>query len=192
MTANCDDALGLHLLSCVGGTKHTFSNKLKMPWERKFIGPYDRLAEVHKLPTPLKDLIPVMRSDTKCQDVGEQLEVTGAFKRAGLKLLKACDERLWTDRLSAERKAAIRKWTTLVSSEPLAWEVAVQHFSQGSMVFATGGLGDSIRDTLAAKASNTLHARANPLFRFAKFCADHGLQAWPAVYDFLNSSSDVS
>ena len=61
------------------------------------------------------------------------------------------------------------------------------------MIYASGALNDSIRDALAAKASSTLHARVNPLFRFAKFCSEHGRKPWPVkeslVYDFLNSDS---
>ena len=185
------DAIGLHLLSCVGSSKHVFSNRIKMPWEHKFVGPYDKLSDVHRAPPPVRDFI---RKDNSVQLQTGGEPVVGsesAFKRAGLKLLKSCDEKLWTDRLSAERKAAVRKWTTLVSSEPLAWEVSIQHFCQGSMIYASGALNDSIRDCLAAKASNTLHARANPLFRFAKFCEEHGRKPWPVkealVYDFLNS-----
>ena len=192
-TAIDDDAMGLHLLSCVSATKHVFSNNIKMPWDRRFIGHYDRATDVHKIPLPVRDFIP--REGHETGGLGEvRMENSDtAFKKAGLKLLKACDERLWTDRLSSERKAAIRKWTSLVSSEPMAWEVAVRHFSQGAMIFASGGLNESIRDSLAAKASNTLHARANPLFRFAKFCSEHGLRPWPikeaVVYDFLNSDA---
>eukprot|EP00435_Cladocopium_sp_Y103_P071848 s1184_g38.t1 len=167
-----------------------------MPWERRFIGPYDRSTDVHRLPNPVRDFIPKEPEPAGSNAEATTVETETAFRKAGLKLLKSCDEKLWTERLSSERKAAIRKWTTLVSSEPLAWEVAVQHFSQGSMIYASGGLTDSIRDTLAAKASSTLHARVNPLFRFAKFCSEHGLKPWPireaAVYDFLNSDDDFA
>lgn len=196
MTMNCETSMGLHLLSCVGATKHAFSNNVKMPWERKFLGPYERFVEVQKMPMPVRDLISAVNVVATDTAAVQPTEVGSAFRKAGLKMLKACDEKLWVDRLSAERKAAIRKWTTLVSEEPLAWEVAVQHFCQGAMVYASGGLSDSIKDTLAAKASNTLHARANPLFRFVKFCNDHGIKAWPireaAVYDFLNSDTNFA
>ena len=190
-TATDMDSMGLHLLSCVSASKHVFSNRIKMPWEHKFVGPYDRVADVHKTPLPLRDFLPRDDSDRKEFSDEQIFKGENAFKKAGLKLLKACDEKLWTERLSTERKAAVRKWTSLVSSEPMAWEVAIQHFCQGSMIYASGALSDSIRDSLAAKASSTLHARANPLFRYAKFCGEHGRKPWPVresmVYDFLNS-----
>ena len=111
-----------------------------MPWEHKFVGPYDRVADVHKTPLPLRDFLPRDDSDRKEFSDEQIFKGENAFKKAGLKLLKACDEKLWTERLSTERKAAVRKWTSLVSSEPMAWEVAIQHFCQGSMIYASGAL----------------------------------------------------
>ncbi|MEM1009484.1 MAG: hypothetical protein AAGJ35_10795, partial [Myxococcota bacterium] len=105
--------------------------------------------------------------------------------------VKTCDEKLWIDRISGERKAAIRKWTSLIAMQPGAWDIAVRHFSQGVMLHSTGDLADSVKDSLAPKASNTLHARANPMFRFVSFCNANGLEPFPiseaAVYQFLKS-----
>ena len=192
-----NEALSLHLISCQRSAKHSFSNNIKMPWERTFWGPLDHFYKRSELPAPVKELIQIER-ERPDPDACSSLDATfdSAFRKAGLKALKVCDEKLWADMLSAERKAAIRKWATMVVSEPSAWDIAVKHFSQGQMAFATGGLTDSIKDALVSKASNTLHCRANPLCRFMKFCTEHGMKPWPIreaiVYDFLKSGESFA
>ena len=190
------ESIGAHLLTCYNSLKHAFSNNIKMPWERKIMGPYDRFLEVRKQQTAVRDFIPDVPDAAPHSESFSHAQHETAFKRAGLKMLRACDEKLWNERLSDERKAAIRKWTTLVSADPMSWDIAIQHFSQGSMIFASGGLTDSIKDSLVSKASATLHARANPLFRFVYFCREHALQPWPVrepvVYDFLKSDTNFA
>ena len=117
------------------------------------LGPYDRFLEVRKQQTAVRDFIPDVPDAAPHSESFSHAQHETAFKRAGLKMLRACDEKLWNERLSDERKAAIRKWTTLVSADPMSWDIAIQHFSQGSMIFASGGLTDSIKDSLVSKAS---------------------------------------
>lgn len=111
-----------------------------------------------------------------------------AFKKAGIRLIRNCDQKLWADRLSNERKAAVRKWTSLIAVQPGAWDIAVRHFSAGEMM-QVGNLADSVKDALATRASATLHSRANPMFRFLTFCNSIGVNAFPiseaTVYAFL-------
>ena len=136
------DTVGAHLLSCLRTSKHAFSSNMMMPWERQFLGPVDVVKNVFKLPVPVRELSE--NTFSKAPEVEDlELRVGSSFRKAGLKLVKACDEKLWSDRLSAERKAAIRKWTSLVAADPAAWDIAVRFFSQGSMTYATGGLSDS-------------------------------------------------
>ena len=191
-----NEAIGAHLLSCYNSSKHVFSNNVKMPWDRRMLGPYDKFLDTSKSLVAVRDFIPDVGDAVPHSDsISTTLHDT-AFKKAGLKMLRACDEKLWSERLSDERKAAIRKWTTLVSADPMSWDIAVQHFSQGKMIFASGGLVDSIKDSLVSKASSTLHARVNPLYRFVVFCKQHSLKPWPiresAVYDFLKSDLDFA
>eukprot|EP00435_Cladocopium_sp_Y103_P013914 s2855_g3.t1 len=196
MRDELEDTIGPHILSCLRESKHVFSNNIKMPWERQFVGPVDVVRNVFKLPVPLRELSQnaVAYNDTGSQH--DSIEVGSAFRKAGLKLVKTCDERLWSERLSAERKAAIRKWTSLIASEPAAWDVAIKFFSQGDMAYATGGLSQSIQDALAGKASSTLHSRVKPLFRLVKFCNDHGRKAFPVneavIYDYLKSDDNFA
>eukprot|EP00435_Cladocopium_sp_Y103_P044744 s612_g12.t1 len=167
-----------------------------MPWERQFVGPVDVVRNVFSLPIPVRELSETAVAYNSASDQHDSVEVSSAFKKAGLKLVKTCDERLWSERLSAERKAAVRKWTSLIASEPAAWDVAIKFFSQGDMAYATGGLSQSIQDALAGKASSTLHSRVNPLCRFSRFCMDHGQKAFPVseavVCDYLKSDDSFA
>ena len=191
-----DDTIGPHILSCLRDSKHAFSNNIKMPWERQFVGPMDVVRNVFKLPVAVRQLSENVMAYNDNSDQAEDADVSAAFKKAGLKLVKICDERLWIERFSAERKAAVRKWTSLIASEPSAWDVAIKFFSQGDMTYATGGLAQSIQDALAGKASSTLHARANPLCRLVKFCSDHQKKAFPVnegvIYDYLKSDDSFA
>lgn len=191
-----DESLHLHLLSCQKAARHTFSNNLRMPWENVFVGPLENVEKKFEVPKPVKELIPIARAvGAKTGDFCANLSES-AFKKAGLRVLKSCDERLWSERLSAGRKAAVRKWTTLVVSEPSAWDIAIRHFSGGKMMFDPCPLAESIKDALSSKASSTRQSRANPLFRFMAFCNQSGLKAWPimeaAVYTFLKSRDDFA
>ena len=186
-----DDTIGPHILSCLRDSKHTFSRNVKMPWERQFLGPMDVINNVFSMPAPVRELSERCISPGDGGERSDGGDVQSAFRKAGLKLVKTCDERLWIERLSAERKAAVRKWTSLIASEPAAWDVAIRFYSQGDMTYATGGLSQSIQDALMGKASSTLHSRVNPLFRLVKFCDDHGRKAFPVsegiIYDYLKS-----
>ena len=191
-----DDTVGPHILSCLRGSKHAFSNNIKMPWERCFKGPADVVKDVFRLPVPVRELAGTFVKFDDEGGSGDFAEVGSAFKKAGLKLVKTCDERLWVERLTAERKAAVRKWTSLIASEPAAWDVAIKFYSQGDMTYATGGLVQSIQDALAGKASSTLHSRVNPLCRLVKFCDEHGKRAFPVsegvIYDYLKSDENFA
>ena len=174
-----DDIIGPHILSCLKESKHAFSNNIRMPWDRQFLGPVDVVKSVFKLPVAVRELADNMVVYNDVEDQADGAEVSSAFRKAGLKLVRTCDERLWSERLSAERKAAVRKWTSLIASEPSAWDVAIKFYSQGDMSYATGGLAQSIQDALAGKASSTLHARVNPLCRLVKFCGEHDKRVFP-------------
>ena len=191
-----DSTVGPHILSCLRDAKHVFSNNIKMPWERRFLGPADVMQRALQPPEPMRELTSDAVASHTNDTVVEDKEVSSAFRKAGLKLIKTCDEKLWSERLSAERKAAVMKWTSLIAAEPSAWNVAIKYFSQGSMMYATGGLSQSIQDALAGKASSTLHARVNPLCRLNKFCVQHGLKAFPVseavIYDFLRSDESFA
>ena len=188
LASDSNAIIGSHILSCMNQAKHVFSSRIKMPWERQFIGPWDRASEVLSVAKPVKDLyMPVPSEETNRQHFDNHVRIT-AFRKAGIRLIRDCDQKLWADRLSNERKAAVRKWTSLVAEQPGAWDIAVRHFSNGEMT-QVGQLADSVKDALATKASSTLHSRANPMFRFLTFCKEHGLTAFPIleanVYMFL-------
>lgn len=76
-------AVGSHILSCMRQAKHAFSNNIKMPWERQFVGPWDRASQVLTLAKPLKDLqTAVSRGDEALPS--DVFARESAFKKAGM------------------------------------------------------------------------------------------------------------
>ena len=191
------DHVDSHLMACRSRMPHSFSFQLRMPWERRIHSPAEAFVKTVQMPQPLRDA--PSRYGTEAEEVTEDSAerlAGSAFRTAGLKALKLCDEKLWDERLSADRKAGIRKWVSIMLERPDAWELCRKHFLQGQLIYACGGVEESVRDSLHGKASNTIHIRANPLFRYMKFCKDHGYVAWPIferhAYDFLKSSDSFA
>ena len=126
-------------------------------------------------------------------DVAETAFIEDAFSKVGLKAVKAADHRLWEERLSWERKCACKKWCTLILMKLSAWTLGRSVASGDSMRLAGGGLMESVVDSLSGKATATLHARAGPLLKFAKFWRDKGLEFFPVqewmVYDYIKAQS---
>ena len=81
--------------------------------------------------------------------------------------------------MQRERRAAIKKWTSLVKMHPAAWEVGRQQVSVLQLRVKSGGLFESISDALASKATATLHGRAGPLLRYSNFWIGQGHDPWP-------------
>ena len=111
-----------------------------------------------------------------------------------VKPLTARDEALRAKAMESHRKAAIKKWMTLISVAGNAWEVARMSLLSDRPSDITGGLLQSVIDSLAGKATATLHARAGPLIRLVKFWADRGEVCFPVtevqVYVFLKEVQD--
>eukprot|EP00435_Cladocopium_sp_Y103_P009360 s4141_g2.t1 len=114
-----------------------------------------------------------------------------SFADAGLKLMSKTDERLWEQQLSLERKAAYKKWTSLVLSNPGCWSVARPRHGELLFDLLRNGIGESIKDCLGVKATGTLHNRANPLIRFAHYARENFHEPFPiaehVAYQFLKS-----
>ena len=81
-----------------------------------------------------------------------------AFKVAGLRAASNMDNRLWSEKLSWERRAAYKKWSAIILHEIGAWDIARLEVQRETMEFARGGLLESISDALGAKSTNTLHS----------------------------------
>ena len=93
----------------------------------------------------------------------------------GVKALQNAQKRSWTEQANYERRCAYRKWISVVSANPMAFEVSRLQILAGPMEFAKGGLAASISDCLGNKSSSTLHSRAGPMVRYIKFCSDRGI-----------------
>ena len=151
-------AWGMHLKQSLRSSTSSFMPKL--PWETIRETPVERLKKRIKA-FPLK--MSMVRDDWIHQphfeagSVEEAPLVRSAFSKAGLKACKAGDERLWAERLSNEKKTAIKKWIIIILEDPLAWEIGRQQYKEVTMMFARGGLQESVCDALASRSSATLH-----------------------------------
>ena len=87
----------------------------------------------------------------------------------------------------------MQKMCTLILMKLSAWTLGRSVASGDSMRLAGGGLMESVVDSLSGKATATLHARAGPLLKFAKFWRDKGLEFFPVqewmVYDYIKAQS---
>ena len=192
-------SMGLHLSTCHKDSKHCFSHDVKLPWERKFVGPLDHLSKLYAMPTVIRMVdrdVKLQTTENDNKRKQQHVEMDSAFQKAGLRAKKKCDEKLWQQNLSDDRKAAIAKWMAITTKYPMAWGVCIRHFSSGQGIGANFGFLETLTDTLGCKESGTLHARANPLIRFMKFCQQQCIQPWPlkeeTVYRFLKSDVNIA
>ena len=86
--------------------------------------------------------------------------------------------------------------SSLVLMEVGAWSISRLSPGQDIFNFMGGSLAQSVQDALGIKATSTLHARANPLIRYAAFLKGMGVPAFPvreeAVYMFLKSNPQLA
>ncbi|CAE7869934.1 hypothetical protein AK812_SmicGene44293 [Symbiodinium microadriaticum] len=170
---------------------------LRLPWDTV---PWEvsKRARMTLLPSGIMPPVPVetrsypsLRSEQNLTDVASD-----CFRRAGIRPLKARDEAIRLRDASYDRQCAVKKWVTLIAVEPAAWEIAKQTYGKYELRFATGGIVESVSDALAGKANSTLHGRAGPLLRYAKFWGDMGKTCFPVheaqLYDFLKSLEDCA
>eukprot|EP00438_Fugacium_kawagutii_P025313 Skav217866 [mRNA] locus=scaffold2487:52317:58797:+ [translate_table: standard] len=163
-----------------------------MPWDLKMRSPCQMLSDAMKPITWNSNLLPLPLTSQDAPTESETVMLDDAFTKVGLKAAKGGDKRLWDDRLSWERKCAYKKWCSLVCVKIGSWDIGRKVATSRDLEFARGGLNESIKDALASRAASTLHARASPLIKFAKFCRDRGKHPFPVsesmVYDYIKSS----
>ena len=172
------------------------SSNLKMPWELRLLDQFDVVQRFHSSLFKTRGAMPP--PPAAVLSPGDDLDEEHRYRTAdpcfGARALQNAQRRSWKDQLNYERRCAYRKWVSIVSSNPMAFEVARLQILAGPMEFAKGGLAESISDSLGNKSSNTLHARAGPLLRYLKFCEDRDARAFPLeegkVYDYVKAMQD--
>eukprot|EP00435_Cladocopium_sp_Y103_P071370 s975_g37.t1 len=146
---------------------------------------YPEMVRSAMPPMPVKDVV---------QQCSNETAVDSAFRIAGIRAASNIDNRLWSEKLTWERKAAYKKWTSIILHEVGAWEVARLVLQCKTMEFARGGLLESITDALGSKATTTLHNRAGPILQHISFYKERGQPCFPVhefqVYDFLKACSN--
>ena len=83
------------------------------------------------------------------------LKVFSSFLIAGGRPLTARDEAIKSKALADDRKAAIKKWVSLVGVDFQSWGIAKQALGSYKPEFATGGLVESVTDALSNKSTAT-------------------------------------
>ena len=164
-----------------------------MPWDLKMSKCMRPQLNSVAMPSWSSRLPPLPCFPGELVDSLESDFVEDSFARVGLRAVKASDQRLWEERLSWERKCACKKWCSLILMKMSAWTIGRSVACGDSMRLAGGGLMESVVDSLAGKATSTLHARAGPLLKFAKFWKDKGMDFFPVqewmVYDYIKAQT---
>ena len=166
-------------------------SNFKMPWDLSMKTPWEVCKRLRTnrldLHGPLPPVPVIAVADNSEGSFTESL----SFKQMGVKAIKSADDRLWSEKLSWERKCAYKKWVGIILRQVGAFDIARQQVTCHAMEFARGGLLESVKDSLGTKASSTLHARAGPILQYIQFCEDRGIQALPlvepVVYDYVKS-----
>ena len=192
-------AMDSNSLHWVFHVRHAWSNLhqscFKQPWDFSMTSANSDCLEPWKKKLKVTgNLGPQSIVDSKPEP--EIPVVASIYKEVGLKLSKKIDEKVWEQKLSYERKAAYKKWLSLVLMEVGAWTISRLSPGQDIFNFMGGSLAQSVQDALGIKATSTLHARANPLIRYAAFLKGMGVPAFPvreeAVYMFLKSNPQLA
>ena len=174
-------------------TRHAWSSlhvgTIRQPWELTVPALHKDVLEPFRKKLKVSgNLGPCITAGNDSADKSMPVKLN-SFADAGLKLMKKTDEHLWELNITYERKAAYKKWTSLVLDDPLAWSVSRPKSGQDYMGYISQGIGESIKDCLGVKATGTLHNRVNPLIRYAQSLKDAGQQPFPMqehqVYEFL-------
>ena len=75
-------------------------------------------------PDMIKSAIPPMPLQPERETPMDEVATDSAFRMAGLRAASSIDNRLWSEKLSWERKAAYKKWSAIILHEIGAWEIA--------------------------------------------------------------------
>ena len=177
-------------------TRHVWtamhSSGMKLPWELTLpMLNKDALEPFHKRTKLLGNTGPCCMSPQA--DPGDLFDQKrSSYADAGLRLMRKTDENFWQQQISFDRKAAYKKWTSLIMEEPGSWVISRPRKGDGLFELLQHGLVESIRDALGVKATSTLHGRANPLLRYVQFAKKNDVPPFPMkesiAYAFLKET----
>ena len=163
----------------------------KMPWEFSHESVCDKLCWWnHAIPRPVGLMPPIPKFQPSTAERGREVFQATLCNR----LVEPSKDIGWEPKLAAEREAALVKWTALVANNPDAWKVVdrVKEDDDESCSFEAA-LCMSIKDSLASRATSTLHNRAGPLIRYAMCWRDKSMKFFPVeekqVYAFIRDGT---
>ena len=196
MNFHVGTAYDLHLRHVVASENRS---SVKMPWDVKMATPWEvckrmrgeQLFDLGTMPP-----MPRMHVDATTTAGSAEHSLDDALKAAGITLKSSNDTRLWSEKLSWERKTAYKKWSTLIAKSFNSWEICRQIWTGDEVKASQGGLIESLKDALGNKASSTIHARAGPLIQYVNFHETNGLQCFPlsesGVYYYMKNCGHKS
>ena len=187
-----DDSYSAHLQFLVSCNRQT---SFKQPWELSMSTPMDVCNKRFKCDGFFKNVVmpPIPKPLTTAEFASKfQCGTLDAFKDAGLSLKKKSDDKLWEERLSFERKAAYKKWNTIILKQIGAFDISRNLIgNENIMKTMRFGLTESVMDALGMKATSTLHARSGPMVHYIDFCERNQLTCFPLVeqlvYEYAKS-----
>ena len=174
-------------------TSAGYTSQRKMPWELHLNTPWEvskRLRGEKLFNLGVLPPIPGNRSEFNTVGSSGLGDASGdSFRSAGIALRSSSDTRLWQEKLGWERKAAYKKWTSLIAKQLNAWEICRQLWAGNSVKMAQGSLLESVMDALGNKATATIHARVSPLIQVVHHYEQLGCSCLPLaehlVYDYM-------
>ena len=109
----------------------------KMPWDFRLMDNLDIVQRSQKnLFRTLGAMPPLPAAEGSIEGLPDKLGRPGLDDpNFSTKALQNAQKRSWQDQLNYERKCAYRKWISIVSSNPMAFEVARQQILPGPMEF---------------------------------------------------------
>ena len=185
------DAVASHVAHCWKQRKRPYD-----PFDfNQDKGYMERLTELRFMRPPQGPLPPVLGGASASRDPSPP-KVLSSFLIAGGRPLTARDEAIKSKALADDRKAAIKKWVSLVGIDFQSWGIVKQALGSYKPEFATGGLVESVTDALSNKSTATLHQRAGPLLRYCRFWRERGKSGFPVLeaqlYDYIKACADAA
>ena len=123
-------------------TSAGYTSQRKMPWELHLNTPWEvskRLRGEKLFNLGVLPPIPGNRSEFNTVGSSGLGDASGdSFRSAGIALRSSSDTRLWQEKLGWERKAAYKKWTSLIAKQFNAWEICRQLWAGNSVKMAQG------------------------------------------------------
>ena len=166
-----------------------FDHPVLNSFENMFIGRlpavHDRHVNSRLFPTAV--VTNTAHVDTEaCTNVSKRQYEPSTWRNIAQRINKAS----WQELEDADRDAAMCKWRGILQSSPQSSKLGRAILADILTFKSDDEFMQSLKDTLAMKATKTLHKRANSIIRFMAWCNQKSISPFPVmeptVYAFLH------